>query len=159
MTTEAEWVQTMAEHVTATALSHSPALQAKGGLKTPQGIASDGTDIWIVDTNSDKVLRYSGAASRTAGNQGASSSFALTAGNPTGITTDGSTIWVVDSSTDRVYKYSTAVNVVLCYGTDGIDCPEPGIQSDVNKSGPSAGVVDIDDIVTVVLKFGPCPSI
>jgi hypothetical protein len=54
------------------------------------------------------VLRYSGAASRTSGNQGASSSFSLTASNPSGITTDGTTIWVVDSATDRVYRYDTA---------------------------------------------------
>jgi Domain of unknown function (DUF4114) len=34
------------------------------GLTTPTGIATNGTDIWIVDSGSDRVFRYAGAASR-----------------------------------------------------------------------------------------------
>ena len=44
---------------------------------TVQGIATNGTDIWVVDSNTDKVYRYAGAASRVAGTQNAASSFSL----------------------------------------------------------------------------------
>ncbi len=44
---------------------------------TPEGIATDGTDVWIVDSKSDKVFRYAGAASRLSGSQNAASSFSL----------------------------------------------------------------------------------
>jgi DNA-binding beta-propeller fold protein YncE len=40
-----------------------------------QGIATDGTDVWIVDAAQDKVFRYASAASRLSGSQNAASSF------------------------------------------------------------------------------------
>ncbi len=46
-----------------------------------EGIAISGTDVWIVDAKSDKVYRYTGAASRLSGSQNAASSFALNSGN------------------------------------------------------------------------------
>ena len=54
--------------------------QAKG-VTTPEGIATNGTDLWIVDDGSNKVLRYNGAASRRGGSQSPSSSFNLVSGN------------------------------------------------------------------------------
>ena len=77
---------------------------------TVQGIATDGTDIWVVDSYADKVYRYTGAASRIDGSQNAASSFSLNTGgnkNPTDIVTDGTSLWVVDNSTvDKVFKYT-----------------------------------------------------
>lgn len=76
-----------------------------------QGIATNGTDIWIVDASADRVYRYAGAASRLAGSQNAASSFALSANNknPTDLVTDGQSLWIVnDSTSDRVFKYSVA---------------------------------------------------
>ena len=49
---------------------------------TVEGIATNGTDVWIVDAKSDKVYRYTGAASRLSGSQTAYSSFNLTAATP-----------------------------------------------------------------------------
>src|SRR5262249_39074897 len=45
------------------------------------------SDIWIVDSGTDKVYQYVGAASRTSGSQNAAATFALAAGdtNPQGI--------------------------------------------------------------------------
>jgi hypothetical protein len=45
------------------------------------------SDIWIVDSGTDKVYQYMGAASRTSGSQSAGATFALAAGNtnPQGI--------------------------------------------------------------------------
>ena len=34
-----------------------------------QGIATNGTDIWIVDAKSDKVFKYAGAATRPDGDR------------------------------------------------------------------------------------------
>ena len=46
-----------------------------------QGITTNGTDVWIVDAKSDKVYRYTGAASRLSGSQNAASSFSLNSSN------------------------------------------------------------------------------
>ena len=72
---------------------------------TPEGIATNGTDVWIVDAKSDKVFRYAGAASRLSGSQNAASSFNLNSsnGSPRDIVTDGASLWVVnDAGTDKV---------------------------------------------------------
>jgi hypothetical protein len=77
----------------------------------PQGIATNGTDVWIVDGKSDKVFKYTGAAMRLSGSQNANSNFALNSGNrsPTDIVTDGSHFWVTNnSSQDKVFKYTVA---------------------------------------------------
>jgi hypothetical protein len=78
---------------------------------TVEGIATNGTDVWIVDARGDRVYRYAGAASRLSGTQNAASSFSLNSGNrsPKDIVTDGSSLWVVnDNSTDKVFKYTVA---------------------------------------------------
>ena len=80
-----------------------------------EGIATNGTDVWIVDAYSDKVYKYTGAASRTSGSQNAASSFSLNSANksPKDIVTDGVNLWVVnDSTTDKVFKYTTAGSLV-----------------------------------------------
>jgi hypothetical protein len=80
-----------------------------------EGVATDGTDVWIVDADSDKVFRYAGAASRISGGQSASNSFRLNSGNknPKDIVTDGVHLWVVDdSTTDKVFKYTLAGSLV-----------------------------------------------
>lgn len=95
--------------------SWTPKTTGGADLGTPEGIATDGTNIWIVDDASNTVYRYSGAATRTSGAVKASSSFALAANganvnaSPRGITTDGKSLWVVDNAaSDRVFKYTLA---------------------------------------------------
>ena len=54
-----------------------------GGLSSSAqltGIATDGTNIWLVDSYTDKVYKYTGAASRLSGSQSAASSFSLASG-------------------------------------------------------------------------------
>jgi hypothetical protein len=58
--------------------------------KAPTGITIDPTNvnqIWIVDSGTDRVYQYNGAATRISGSQSASLTFALAAGNtnPQGI--------------------------------------------------------------------------
>jgi sugar lactone lactonase YvrE len=85
-----------------------------GGLSSSAqltGITTNGTYIWLVDSYSDKVYRYAGAASRLSGSQNAASSFSLTSGrngntDPQDLVTDGTSIWVVDGSSLKVFKYT-----------------------------------------------------
>jgi sugar lactone lactonase YvrE len=82
---------------------------------TVEGVATNGTDVWIVDAKQDKVFKYTGAASRLTGSQNAASSFNLNSANssPKDIVTDGVSLWVVnDSSTDKVFKYTLAGTLV-----------------------------------------------
>jgi hypothetical protein len=79
---------------------------------TVEGITTNGTDVWIVDSRSDKVFKYAGAATRTSGSQNAVSSFSLNGSNtsPTDLVTDGTSIWVLNNTlfTDKVFKYSSS---------------------------------------------------
>ena len=118
------------------------------GNATVEGIATNGTDIWIVDARSDKVYRYSGEASRTSGSVNATSSFSLNSSNtsPKDIVTDGTSLWVVnDSSTDKVFKYSVAnptVGVVSwTITTYGVSSPT-GITIDPSGVSQNIWIVD-----------------
>ena len=107
------------------------------GLSGPEGIATDDSDLWIVDRRLDRVLYYSGGASITAGNFSATSSFALANGNrnPQGITTDGNSIWVVDAAgkKDRVFKYSITGNLLGNWQLPNNNSNPAGITIDPNN--------------------------
>jgi hypothetical protein len=104
------------------------------GNATPQGVATDGNDIWIVDSKSDQVFRYAGAASRLSGSQTASSSFALnnSNSNPTDIVTDGVYLWAIDDgkTTDRVFKYSLSGSLHGSWTLDAANKAPTGITFD-----------------------------
>jgi DNA-binding beta-propeller fold protein YncE len=80
-----------------------------GGVAQPEGIATDGVGIWIVDAQQDRMLRYAQGAAATSGVLEPTGSFALAAeqGNqePRGLSTDGQRLWVVDAQADRVFIY------------------------------------------------------
>lgn len=99
----------------------------------PQGIATNGTDVWIVDARSDKVFKYTGAASLLSGSPNAASSFNLNSGNtsPTDIVTDGSSFWVTnDAATNRVFKYSLIGTHVGNWTIDAANATPTGITLD-----------------------------
>lgn len=77
------------------------------GLVNPEGIATDGTDVWIVDRSKDRVYRFANMANQRDGLFAATDSFRLSIFNrkPTGITSDGDNIWVADDR-DRIYVYN-----------------------------------------------------
>jgi hypothetical protein len=108
------------------------------GLRGPEGIASNGTDIWIVDRDRDRVYRYAGAASRTSGSMSPTSSFALNSGNrdAKGIETDGKHFWVVDDGkTNKVFKYTLSGTFVGSWTISGANTSPTGITLD--PSNPS----------------------
>jgi hypothetical protein len=97
------------------------------------GIATNGTDIWLVDSSSDKVYKYTGAASRTSGNQNAASSFSLSVhghsgnGNPQDLVTDGTSFWVVDGTAHMVFKYTLSGSLLGSWTIDPANAHPTGI--------------------------------
>ncbi len=116
---------------------------------TVEDITVWGNDVWIVDAKSDKVYRYSGAASRLSGSQNATSSFSLNSGNtsPKGMVTDGTYLWVVnDSTTDKVFKYTLSGQLVGSWQCSGTFTPtgitiNPADVSDIWIVDSSARIV------------------
>ena len=105
---------------------------------TVEGIATNGTDVWIVDAQQDKVFRYTGAASRLSGSQNAASSFNLNGSNtsPKDIVTDGTNLWVVnDSTTDKVFKYTLSGSLVGSWTITGAGSSPTGITLDPSGGG------------------------
>jgi hypothetical protein len=107
-----------------------------GGLSasaTLTGIATNGTDIWLVDSTADKVYDYPGAASRLSGSQNAASSFNLSSShknnntNPQDIVTDGSSFWVVDGTALKVFKYGLSGSLLGSWGIDSANTNPTGI--------------------------------
>lgn len=80
----------------------------------PEGIATDGTNIWIVDNRSDRVFYYPAAASRLSGSQSPRTNFALAIGNSQprdivyGFQNGLAYLWTVndDPKQDRVFRYT-----------------------------------------------------
>ena len=100
---------------------------------TIEGIATNGTDVWLVDARQDRVYSYANAASRLSGSQNATSNLQLNSGNtsPKDIVTDGTNLWVVnDSSTDRVFKYTLTGSLVGSWTIDSSNKAPTGLTID-----------------------------
>jgi hypothetical protein len=100
-----------------------------------QGIATDGTNIWVVDKQMAKVYQYTGAASRRSGSQSAASSFSLdsTNANPQDIVTDGSSFWVVDGTAFKVFKYTISGSLLGSWAIDPANTHPTGITINPNN--------------------------
>ncbi|MFK7821770.1 MAG: Ig-like domain-containing protein, partial [Planctomycetaceae bacterium] len=107
------------------------------GLTKPDGIATDGTDIWIVDRSADKVLYYADGAARRNGTAAPTSDFALdrTNRNPKGITSDGTSVWIVNDTknADRVFRYDTTGSLLGRWKIDSLNAKPTGITIDPNN--------------------------
>jgi hypothetical protein len=113
-----------------------------GGLSSSAqltGIATNGTDIWLVDSSADKVYKYTGAASRLSGSQSAASNFSLSVhgksgnGNPQDIVTDGTSVWVVDGTAHTVFKYALAGSLLGSWTIDPANTHPTGITINPNN--------------------------
>jgi sugar lactone lactonase YvrE len=102
-----------------------------------EGIATDGTNIWILDATSNKVFYYAGAASLLSGSQNATSSFKLNKSDngPNNLVTDGKSIWVVDGNDLKVFKYTVAGKLLGSWSIDPGEIDPTGIT--VNPNNPS----------------------
>jgi Calx-beta domain-containing protein len=99
------------------------------------GIATNGTDIWLVDAKQHKVYKYTGAAGRTSGSQNAASSFSLNTSdsNPQDIVTDGTSLWVVDGTSLKVFKYTLSGSLLGSWSIDPADTHPTGITINPNN--------------------------
>ncbi|WP_207396457.1 Ig-like domain-containing protein, partial [Bremerella alba] len=133
---------------------------------SPEGIATDGTNLWIVDTANDEVLYFAGAASigsateLLSGTQSATSSFSLDAANSAakGITTDGTTIWVVDDGADKVFVYSASSGSLQgSWSLDSSNANAGGITIGAQSGSTSLWVVDYND--NIVYHYGSSTTV
>jgi hypothetical protein len=116
---------------------------AAGGMPSGAqvtGIATNGTDIWLLDPPLAKVYKYTGAASRLSGSQSAASSFSLVGGksgntNPQDLVTDGTSFWVVDGSALKVFEYTLSGSSLGSWKLDPADTHPTGIT--INPSNVS----------------------
>ncbi|MDZ4784230.1 MAG: hypothetical protein SGJ19_28615 [Planctomycetia bacterium] len=128
------------------------------GLSTPQGVTTNGTDIWIVDGSTDKVYKYTGAASRLSGSQNAASNFKLNNqnGNATDLVTDGASIWTVNSAaTDKVFKYNMTGTLQGSWTIDSRNTSPTGITLD--PASPSTLWV-VDNATDQVFAYADATS-
>ena len=120
------------------ALSNSLMGEWNSGIRAPEGIATDGTDIWIVSKGTDAVYRFEGGATLLHGTHSPSSSFPLDINNaiPHGIATDGTSIWVVNDSSNlwRVFKYDLLGSVTGSWNLDAANRNPRGIAIDPSDS-------------------------
>ena len=107
-----------------------------GGLSSSAmltGIATNGTDIWLVDNYADKVYKYAGAASRLSGSQNAGQQFqprqrpVRATHNPQDIVTDGTSFWVVDGTALKVFKYTLSGSLLGSWAIDPANAHPTGI--------------------------------
>ncbi len=107
-----------------------------GGLNASaqlEGIATNGADIWLVDANTDKVFKYTGAATRLSGSQNAASSFNLASSNkdPKDLVSDGANLRVVDdSTTDKVFRYTLNGSLLGRWMIGSVNAQPTGITVD-----------------------------
>src|SRR5262249_21765652 len=111
-----------------------------GGLNSNakvEGLATNGTDIWLLDNVNAKVYKYTGAASLRSGSQSAASNFKLDKKdtNAKGIVTDGTSLWVVHdgSSSDKVYKYNLSGSLLGSWTIDAANSSPTGLTINPNN--------------------------
>ncbi|HVK09974.1 MAG TPA: PKD domain-containing protein [Gemmataceae bacterium] len=102
------------------------------GLSDPQGITTDQRDVWVVDAGLDQVVRFAGAASRTAGTQAPDSAFALHPdnGSPSDVVTNGLRLWVTDDARDEVFVYAPGGQLVGRWQLDPRNADPSGVTLD-----------------------------
>ena len=115
------------------------------GPSVAQGIATNGTDFWIVDDQKDRVYVYENASDWRSGSHSATRTFNLNNFNddPTGIEVSGDTIWVTDKRRDQVFVYSTQGQYQGKWDLDSRNGRASGIATDAG--GNHLWVTDYDD--------------
>jgi subtilisin family serine protease len=118
-----------------------------------EGIATDGTHIWLIDAASRRVYYYANAAAVLSGSKNATRSSSLHSLNvsPKDLvfgTQGGSRfLWIVDDSADRVFQYTLAANGSIAsrasWPLDSANAQPTGITLDPSNADMSIWVSDI----------------
>ncbi len=115
-------------------------LSGQIGSGTPEGVWSNGSTIWVVDNDNDRLVAYH----RFTGNYLAAKTIQLDTvnGNARDIWSDGSTVWVSDWDDTKLYAYG------LSSGNR-----RPDIDIDLtNHNDAPRGITGLDDTIWVVDK-------
>jgi len=119
-------------------------------FRSPSGITTDGTNLYVADANNHtirQVVIATGVVTTLAGTAGAADSTDGTGAaarfrSPTGITTDGTNLYVADSSNHTIRQIVIATGVVTTLaGTAGVN-------DFVDGTGPAARFADPYAITT-----------
>jgi hypothetical protein len=125
------------------------------GLDTPKGISVHGSEVWIVDSGTDRVYLFADATTRLSGSQAAVRNFRLptTNRNPEDLVTDGTTIWVLQSgSPDKVFAYRNSDGVELGNWTiDAANTNPVGVTLD--PTGANQGLWIVDSVKDRVYEY------
>jgi hypothetical protein len=139
-------------------LASGTAATSQTGLNNPLGIAIDSSgNLWVADTNNDRVLEFvpgsSGfstgqTASLVFGQSSFTSNTAATSqsglNDPEGIAFDSSgNSWVADSANNRVLEFSSTTSPVVATGTAQIAQGSCGISlspTTISYTSPSGGL-------------------
>ena len=81
---------------------------AAAGNNSPFGIWSDGTTMWVVDTNDDKIYAYNLVTKARDSTKDFNTLAAAGNSLPLGLWSDGTTMWVSDFTDDKIYAYNLA---------------------------------------------------
>ena len=81
------------------------------GNRTPTGIWSDGTTMWVADWGDDKIYAYSMAAKARESAKDFDTLKAAGNGAPQGIWSDGTTMWVADWEDEKIYAYNQHISI------------------------------------------------
>jgi hypothetical protein len=128
-----------------------------GGVRMPEGIASDGTDLWMAERGT--VHYYAGAAERTAETQAPTASFPLPRQlrAPMGVTTNGTTLWIVDDQTDSVFVFDVAdrtqLRFVGSWQIDSRNRKPTGITTDPSGATNDLWIVDGNRTAPTIFKY------
>jgi hypothetical protein len=145
---------------------------AEASFRCPYGITTDGTNLFVADTNDignftiRKVVIATGAVTTLAGNDGSLGAVtivtpAIWLGRPQGITTDGTNVYVADSGSFTIRKVviATAAVTILAgsAGSSGLT-DGTGMKARFNQpcgittDGTNLFVTDISDIGNYTIR-------
>ena len=71
-----------------------------------QGLWSDGTTMWVVSYNDDKIYAYNLASKAREASKDFTTLIVAENTDPEGLWSDGTTMWVSDSEDDKIYAYN-----------------------------------------------------
>ncbi|MCA9140059.1 MAG: tandem-95 repeat protein [Planctomycetales bacterium] len=125
------------------------------GPERADGIATDDTDIWILDRKLDIVFHYANAAALRGGEIAATDSFGLHANNKNGkgITTDGTHLWIVNDigGLDKVYKYTIDGTYVGRWNIDPVNEKPTGIT--IDPTGATDDIWIVDNLTDSIYQY------
>jgi RHS repeat-associated protein len=122
------------------------------GISSPQGITTDGTNLWVVDSSTKRVSRFNNGAAKRSGSAAASTSFTLHSHNssPTDLVTDGTHLYVVDDACDDVFVYNLTGSFVNRWVLPSANADPSGITINTRESN---GIYVLDRVDKRVYRY------